>query len=197
MLSSRNGSIIDSYSYGLQQTDSSMARTVDGAGEWQQNSHPTPGYPNDDAGYNQFMASAALPKGNIVISEIMGRNRSAYKAPDGNYYDIIELENTGSEPVSLLGYALSNNPKNPKSYVFGDVSIPAGGHIVVYAKGKGASAQAEGSELSCAFGISKDGDSVYLFDPNGIICDKLQAASFLPDISYGRDTAGKSEAKRS
>lgn len=191
VLSSRNGSIIDSYSYGLQQTDSSMARTVDGAGEWQQNSHPTPGYPNSDDGYNQFMASAALPKGNIVISEIMGRNQSAYKAPDGNYYDIIELENTGSEPVSLLGYALSSNPKNPKSYVFGDVSIPAGGHIVVYAKGKGASAQTEGSELSCAFGINKEGDSVYLFDPNGIICDKLQAASFLPNVSYGRDSSGK------
>ena len=57
---------------------------------------------------------------------------------------------------------MSDNPKNPKEYVFGDVSIPAGGHVVIYAKGKGAAVQTEGSELSCAFGISKNGDAVYL-----------------------------------
>ena len=191
VLASRNGSIIDSYSYGLQQTDSSTARSVDGTGDWQQTSHPTPGYPNDDSGYSQFMATAALPKGDIVISEIMGRNQSAYQAPDGNYYDIIELENTGSEPVSLLGYALTTNPKNPASYVFGDVTIPAGGYIVVYAKGSGADVKTDGSELCCDFGINKEGDSVYLFDSSGVICDKLQAASFLPNVSYGRDSTGK------
>lgn len=191
VLSSRNGSIVDSYSYGLQQTDSSMARNVDGAGEWQQSSHPTPNYSNSDAGYEQFMLSTALPRGSIVISEIMGRNTSAYKAADGEYYDIIELENTGAEPVSLYGYALSNNPKNPQSFVFGDVTIGAGEYIIVYAAGKGAEQKTEGSELCCSFGINKDGDSVYLFDPSGVICDKLQAGAFLADVSYGRDSSGE------
>ena len=50
MLSSRNGSIIDSYSYGLQQTDSSMARTVDGAGEWQTEQPPDAGLPERRCG---------------------------------------------------------------------------------------------------------------------------------------------------
>ena len=191
VLASRNGSIIDSYSYNLQQTDSSMARTVDGAGEWQQTSHPTPGYPNDDEGYSRFMLSAALPKGDVIISEIMGRNRSAYRAPDGQYHDIIELKNTGAQPVSLLGYSLSDKPKNPKRFVFGDVTIPAGGCVVVYACGKGAAVKTEGSELCCDFGVGKEGDSIYLFSSDGVICDKLQASAFLPDVSYGRDASGK------
>ena len=187
VLSGKNGAILDSFTYTNQQTDASMARTPDGTGEFAPSTHPTPGYSNDDAGYTAFMAASALPRGNVILNEIIGNNVAAKKAADGDYYDAIELKNTGGEPVSLSGYALSDNPKNPARWVFGDVTIPAGGFLVVFCTGENVNA---GGELHANLGLSNEGDSVYLFGPDGVLCDKLQAGAFLPDVSYGRDSAG-------
>lgn len=182
----RNGAIVDSYSYGLQQTDSSMARNANGI--FEQTAHPTPGFANDEGGYTAFMENNANLKGNVRISEIMGRNVSAHQAADGQYHDIIELENIGDEPVSLLGYALSDNPKNPAKWVFGDVTIPAHGFVVVNGGSDTVSTQ---GELYCDFGLSRLGDSIYLFTPEGLLADKLQASTFISNISYGRDASGE------
>ena len=188
VLTAKNGAILDSVSYPSQETDSSFARVPDGAGEFGFNTHPTPGYPNDEEGYSAFMAANAFPRGTLSLSEIMGANISAKAAADGNSYDLIELHNAGAEPVSLLGYALSNNPNNPGKWVFPEVSIPAGGYLVVYASELD---KYEGNELHANFAISRDGDTVCLFSPEGMMLDKLQSGAFLNDVSYGRDGAGK------
>ncbi len=187
VLTAPNGAILDSVTYTSQQTDASFARVPDGTGDFGTNTHPTPGYPNDEAGYTAFMAANAFPRGQLSISEIMGANISVKAAADGQSYDLIELHNAGAEPVSLLGYALSNNPNNPGKWVFPDVSIPAGGYLVVYASELN---KTEGSELHASFAVSRAGDAVYLFSPAGEMLDKLQSGAFLNDVSYGRDSAG-------
>lgn len=188
VLSSPTGAIMDSVTYESQSSDVSSARTPDGTGEFALNTHPTPGYANDDSGYTAFMAANAYPRGELSISEMLGANVSTKAAGDGGSYDLIEIHNAGSEPASLLGYALSNNPGNPGKWYFPDVTVPAGGYIVVYASGLDKN---ENGELHTNFGISRDGDSVYLFTPEGQLIDKLQAGAFLNDVSYGRDAQGK------
>ena len=59
------------------------------------------------------MKTLSYGKGDIVISEVLNANVSSLKQPDGEYYDWIELHNTTGSPISLAGYALSNNAKNP------------------------------------------------------------------------------------
>lgn len=188
VLTAKDGTILDSVTYTSQQTDVSFARVPDGTGDFGADTHPTPGYPNDEDGYSAFMAANAYPRGTLSINEIIGANISVKAAADGNYYDLIELYNAGAEPVSLLGYVLSNNPNNPGKWVFPDVSVPAGGYLVVYASGLD---KTEGTELHTNFGISRDGDAVYLFSPAGELLDKLQAGTFVNDVSYGRDAEGK------
>ncbi len=188
VLTAKNGAILDSVSYPAQETDSSFARVPDGTGAFGFNTHPTPGYPNDEEGYSAFMAANALPRGALSLSEIMGANISVKAAADGNCYDLIELHNAGAEPVSLLGYALSNNPNNPGKWLFPDVSIPAGGYLTVYASELD---KYENNELHANFAVSRDGDTVCLFSPEGMMLDKLQSGAFLNDVSYGRDDAGK------
>ncbi len=187
VITAKNGAILDSVTYASQQTDASFARTPDGTGEFSINTHPTPGYANDDAGYTAFMAANAYPRGSLSISEVMGANISVKAAADGGYYDLIELHNAGAEPVSLLGYALSNNPNNPGKWLFPDVSIPAGGYLTVYASELD---KYEGGEIHANFAVSRSGDSVYLFSPEGLLLDKLQAGAFMSDVSYGRDSSG-------
>ena len=188
VLTAPSGAILDSIAFGTQQTDVSFARTVDGAGEFAPNAHPTPGYPNTEEGYAAFMAANTYPRGALSISLMVGKNVSLKAAGDGQHYDLIKLHNAGQEPVSLLGYALSNKPGNPGKWVFPDVNIPAGGTLIVYASGLDKSAN---GELHTNFSISKNGDAVYLFSSAAEMIDKLQAGAFLNDVAYGRDDAGK------
>ena len=189
VLSGKRGTILDSFSYGTQETDCSMARVPDGTGEFAETAHPTPGYANDDAGYQAFAASVIRAKSDVYISELLGKNISAKAAPDGEYYDCIELHNRGAEVVSLSGCALSDNPKNPAKWVFPEgTELAPGEYLVVYASGL--NAKAAKSDLHTNFNLSAAGASVYLFGADGLLMDKLQTGAFLNNMSYGIDAEG-------
>lgn len=189
VLAGKRGAILDSYSYTVQETDYSMARVPDGTGEFMQTAHPTPGYANDDAGYAAFSASVTRARGDVYFSEALGKNLTAKAAPDGEYYDCIELHNRGSGTVSLSGCALSNNPKNPAKWVFPEgMELAPGEYLVVYASGH--NAKAAKTDLHTNFKLGADGASIYLFGPDGLLMDKLQTGVFLNDMSYGIDAGG-------
>ena len=128
VIANRAGRIIDSYSFKNQETDVSVARIPDGAGELQPNSQPSPGYPNTGAGYSAFDAANRLPLGGVYISEFGGSTGSVAS-------DWVELHNSTGSAVSLAGYGISNNPKNPAKWVFPDISIEPGEYLLLYATG--------------------------------------------------------------
>ncbi|MFP4191151.1 MAG: chitobiase/beta-hexosaminidase C-terminal domain-containing protein [Candidatus Hydrogenedentota bacterium] len=72
----------------------------------------------------------------VVINEFVASNGSVVADEDGGYEDWIELYNTGSEPVNLEGYGLTDDEDEPFQWVFPDVSIGAGEHVFVWASGK-------------------------------------------------------------
>ena len=183
------GRILDQYDYTRANTDISFARNPDGTGEWATTSQPTPGYPNNNAGLEAFMKTLSFGKGEIVISEVLNANVSTLKQPDGEYYDWIEIHNTTGSPVSLAGYALSNNAKNPAKWVFPDVTLNAGEYLTIQASGKNVSDAQKKNNLETNFGLSADGDVVFLFMPDGTILDKLLVPKGHADVSYGRTDA--------
>ena len=71
----------------------------------------------------------------VVFSEVSPSNAN-FKDNDGNDPGWLELYNTSDAPVSLKGIALSNDIKFPRRWVFGDATIPAKGHMVVFLSGK-------------------------------------------------------------
>ena len=71
----------------------------------------------------------------VVFSEVSPSNAN-FKDNDGNDPGWLELYNTSDSPVSLKGVALSNDVKFPRRWVFGEASIPAKGHMVVFLSGK-------------------------------------------------------------
>lgn len=183
------GRILDSYEYSRQETDQSMARVPDGTGEWQQTAQPSPGYNNTSAGAAAYQAALPYGTGELMISEVINANKSYLLQPDGGYYDWIELYNRSGAPINLSGYALSNNAKNPAKWVFPDVTIGAGQYLVVLASGKNVTDPSKTLETN--FGISGDGDTVFLFTPEAVILDKLQIGEGHADVSYGRGMDGK------
>lgn len=178
VIANRAGRIIDSYSFKNQETDVSMARIPDGAGEFQSNSQPSPGYPNTGAGYSAFDAANRLPLGGVYISEFGGSTGSVAS-------DWVELHNSTGSAVSLAGYGLSNNPKNPAKWVFPDISIEPGEYLLLYATGSADKAQKKNLKLN--FCISSTGETLFFFDPNGKLIDKLSAGRMRSGQSYGRD----------
>lgn len=178
VIANRAGRIIDSYSFKNQETDVSMARVPDGAGEFQSNSQPSPGYPNTGAGYSAFDAANRLPLGGVYISEFGGSTGSVAS-------DWVELHNSTGSAVSLAGYGLSNNPKNPAKWVFPDISIEPGEYLLLYATGSADKAQKKNLKLN--FCISSTGEALFFFDPNGKLIDKLSAGRMKSGQSYGRD----------
>ena len=178
VIANRAGRIIDSYSFKNQETDVSMARIPDGAGEFQSNSQPSPGYPNTGAGYSAFDAANRLPLGGVYISEFGGSTGSVAS-------DWVELHNSTGSAVSLAGYGLSNNPKNPAKWVFPDISIEPGEYLLLYATGSADKAQKKNLKLN--FCISSTGEALFFFDPNGKLIDKLSAGRMKSGQSYGRD----------
>ena len=186
VFSTKSGKILDSYEYSGMQTDMSMARIPDGTGEFTVCAQPTPGYPNTNAGLAAFSAGLTYGTGNVVLSEAMNANYSYLKQADQEYYDWIEIHNTTAQPVSLSGYALSNNAKNPAKWKFPDISLDAGEYLVVMASGKNISDAQKKNELATNFKLSGDGDIVLLFDGEGKIADKLLLGALSADTSYGR-----------
>lgn len=178
VIANKAGRIIDSYSFKNQETDVSVARIPDGAGELQSNSQPSPGYPNTGAGYSAFDAANRLPLGGVYISEFGGSTGSVAS-------DWVELHNSTGSAVSLAGYGISNNPKNPAKWVFPDISIEPGEYLLLYATGSADKAQKKNLKLN--FCISSTGEALFFFDPNGKLIDKLSAGRMRSGQSYGRD----------
>lgn len=191
VLTSSRGKIVDSYSYTRQESDIAMARSTDGTGDFENTSSPTPGYANTDDGYREFMTSLNLALGDLYISEISSLNSNTYAAPNGVYYDWVELHNKGSESVSLLGYALTDNPKNPAKWLFPDISIAPDEYIVVFASGEDSGESQKKNNLHTNFGISSEGETVFLFDADAVLADKLSSNSQKGNTSSGKSPNGE------
>ena len=170
LLSSR-GHVIDSAEVLPCRRNQSMIS--DGNGGWTLSDTPTPGYPNTEEGYAAYLASRSAEEWTLHISEFMSSN-SLYPAPDGQYYDWIELRNSGSEAVDLGGWSLSDSPDEPKHVFASGETVPAGGYYVVWCGGGGA-----------GFSLSHDGgETLCLLSPDGELADRIDTPAMEKDTSY-------------
>jgi len=72
----------------------------------------------------------------IVINEASNMNATIIADEDGEFEDWIELFNNSSDPVSLFGWSISDNPADPQQFIFSDVIIESHGFRLLYASGK-------------------------------------------------------------
>ena len=138
---------------------------------------PSPGYPNTAEGAAAYRASLA-GRQTLVISEVVSSNSSLLPV-DGEYYDLIELQNTGSEAVTLSDFYLSDKKKKPTRWRLPNVTLEPGKCYVVQASGRGTGNEAP-------FKVSADGETLYLSDAQGTCVDALYVPALQPNTSYGR-----------
>ncbi len=106
--------------------------------------------------------------------------------------DWVELYNRGAAPVSLSGWSLSDRSGTSAKWSFPDVSIPAGGYLVVILDGQDIKTPGPSGYLHADFSLDSDGEYLGLRDAAGALVQeftKLPPGS--PFHSYGRNAEGK------
>ncbi len=115
----------------------------------------------------------------ICINEVCAVSRSSNNVTP---YDWVELHNTTSLPISLEGYRLSDAPEN-EGFVFPSVTVEAGGFLCVACDDE----MLENVTLRAPFDLSRFGETLYLYTPNGVLCDSFETGSQRLGVTSGRE----------
>jgi hypothetical protein len=136
--------------------------------------YPTPGGTNNDAG-------APVT---VRINEWMTDNETFMTDPYGESDDWIELYNHGTNAVNLTDFGLTDNLNSPAKWRFPTGTIiQAGGFLLVWAD-NGHPTQTNGLHTSWA--LSKDGEAIGLYTPDGWVVDSLVFGPQEADKTDGR-----------
>lgn len=138
----------------------------------------TPGAPND----------TTFPAINVTINEFMADNASTItNSVDGKPDDWFELYNSGTNTVDLTAYSLTDNLTNATQFVIppGYTILP-GGFLLVWADGNSKDNSPTDAELHVNFKLSKSGEQLGLFSPDGVLVDGFTFGPQTTDVSMGR-----------
>ncbi len=121
----------------------------------------------------------------IRITEFMASNTQTLLDEDGDSSDWIEIQNTSSNSVNLLNWALTDSAGNPGKWRFPATNIPPKSFMIVFASGKDRAIA--GQELHTNFKLSADGEYLAMFGPDGTVATEItpQFPPQFPDVSYG------------
>ena len=150
---------------------------------------PTPGEPNSTRTFDLLVWTDMGEGDPIRISEVLPKNKFDVTDMDGDRSDWLELHNTSSAPVSLLGYCLSDDSLNPGKWAFPDITLQPDEYVLVFLSGKDVT---EGGELHASFKISSTDDGLFLSNMDGLRRDCITVPEDLsPNISIGRGENGE------
>ena len=187
-LMNENRTVLDSAETVACQSGQSLVRSADGT--LIPSDTPTPGYPNNEAGARAWQeALAQRSGGSLVLSEIMSSN-TLYPAPDGGYYDWIEVYNPADTPVSLSGYKLSDRTEKTK-YTFPDEMLGAGEYRIVWC-----APGAEGTEYASFALASAGGETVVLTAPSGAESERVELPALEKNAVYAKENGEWTVSKR-
>lgn len=170
--------IVDSISFGIQQTDISWGRSCDGCSEWQFFNVPTPESTNFEI---------SLPPVQLYINEYQPNNSSTVFDESFEFEPWIEVFNPNDFSVNLSGYVLETNTSsytinNNQPYL---TTIEANDFVLLWLDG-------EASSGSNHVGLDVSGDTNLTLKGNdGSSVDAIDWNSALTsDISWGRTLDG-------
>lgn len=137
----------------------------------------------------------ALPlHAQVVLNEYSCANLSHTADNYGKYEDWLELFNTGSAPVDLANWKLSDNPQKPDKWAFPTGStIAPGGFLKVWLSGRDEVANGNYHANFKLTQTKKEPETLILMKPNGDIVDNREVKKTRLGHSVGRKDNGSDE----
>lgn len=177
--------------------DVSYARREDGSYGYCQ--LPTPGAYNSGEILSEAPAASLLVKEGdeeytkdsyepVLFNELLSRGEVVY-CPDCNrYVDCIELFNPGLVTVNLKGYTLTDKETDSKKHNMPEMELDGLHYLLLY----GCDADCPGSDghMCMDFGLSRYGETLYLFDPLGNLLDTVELPEMEKNLTYARRSDG-------
>ncbi len=152
-----------------------------GGEEYQFFARPTPGEPNKTTAYKKLTADISPDiNDGVLISETLSASSKV-----GSRYknDYIELYNSTGRSVALKGYTICRRP-GEVLYTFPDVSLGADKYLLIYCDG--VSDKKTDKALYAPIKISTGGETIYLADASGKVCDVYSTGMGRNGMSSGR-----------
>lgn len=144
---------------------------------------PTPGYMNNDAGFEAF-CTAAIPEGPLAIWEVMTSNDQYLPQRLGRCYDWVELKNISGEPLDLSGFSITDDADVPRMHQLEAVTLQPGKRIIVILSDEAGAAK-DGMDQAL-FSLDAQSDRLFIYDEAGNLVDYVRLADIPPGRSYGR-----------
>ena len=163
------GEQCQSFCFGASQADESWLAGEDG--QALACALPSPGFANDEAGYQAAMAQRRMPE--LAINEVMCFNR-LYPSQDKQYYDQIELRNNSDHHILLSDYYLSDSSKELLAWQLPTGTLAPGELAVI------------SCDDSVPFALNSLREQLYLTDEEGQIQDCVSLHGLPANGSFGR-----------
>ena len=131
-----------------------------------------------------LFAVSARAAESVILSEFMAENETGLRDEDGAYSDWIEIQNDGTTPVNLAGWALTDDKQEPDKWIFPAITIAPGQFVVVFASDK--DRRVVGLPLHTNFSLSSAGEYLALIKPGGAVATEFdEFPEQFADKSYG------------
>ena len=176
------GAVISSISYPALADDQSYCAEESGEGFFT-TGFATPGYPNTDAGYEQYQAAMETPK-TLVINEAMNANTGVWRQSDDNFYDWVELANRSDQAIDLSEYYVSDKLDEPTQQQLPSKTLNPGGMITFLCTGDLGATGVRNLQIGLSLNATQE--TLYLFDKDGKLVDVMRLSGLTINGSYGR-----------
>ncbi len=167
VLRNPSGNVIESYVLPESMENRSIGR--DASNKWVTYRQITPGYENSTSGYQAFLTERIKTESPLRITEFLARNAGNVLLSPQGLSGYIEITNDSNQAIDLKDYALGDTLETPYRWHFPDISLKAGGSIVVYTTGK---EEVEGY-LATNFRLNEGEGTVLLSDKEGKILSQV------------------------
>ncbi len=169
------------------------AATPHGGGEDVDSAAPDTAPPaDDDTGPADTGEGDPAPSDAAVRLNELCPDNVALRDEHARTPDWIELFNPADAPMHVGGFAIADAPDPARAWQLPDgLVVPAGGFLLLWASGED---DPEGGRLP--FKLSADGETVFLWDPEGRAVDAVTFAALGPGETWARDGDGEGPWER-
>lgn len=126
----------------------------------------------------------------VYINEVLASNVSGIQDDLNDHPDWIEIYNSGTSPVNLGGYTLTDDKNDISQWTIPSYSLEPESYLYIFASGRNIQKSSDSeSSMHTNFKLNDGGEFIGLYDGTGQVVDSLTFTKQRPDISYGRSSA--------
>ncbi|MBR3816008.1 MAG: lamin tail domain-containing protein [Clostridia bacterium] len=167
----------------------SCGRSLDDRSKFVYFAKPTPGKENVGAGFDTIGSAQYTKNRELAITEVAPVNTTAPQSAQDEYFDYVELYNTGTEEINLKNYKLSESKKSESFHQLPDITVKPGEYVAIFCADSDYVSSKTGN-IYVNYGLNRYGETVYLMDNDNVVVDSFSYSRMQSGYSSGRDING-------